>query len=1356
MRRVRGAGFSCALVAVIGWGSAGVAVAEPTGGRVGSTPPPAAAAGSGPSSADAAAAARARATGAPVEVVSRRSPTEQVFARPDGNLSATVSARPVRVQRKDGSWVPVDLTLRRTAGGLVPTAATVDLTLADGGGTTLATVDVHGKSLAMSWPTALPAPVVSGATATYADVLPGVDLRLTADAEGFEEQLVVRTAAAAANPALRTIRFGLATAGGLTVQAAPDGALSAVDSAGGTVFRSAPPVMWDTPAQPEAVAAGLPGLHRAAVGVRVADGVLELTPDPAVLAAPDLSFPLVIDPSWSTKGPAWTEVNSYDPDSTTWRTVPTSLAVGYQNYQPPTRVRSFIRFPLSSAIYGTQIRSATLRLFENWSPSCTAKAMQVYATGSFGASTSWNHQPAWGTLQGSKTVAYGHDAGCPAANLEFNTVTAVAAAAKAHGSVTLGLRAVDENDALAWKKFQVDGTTPQLTVVYNRPPRTPTAADLSTAAPTTSCGGTVQVNVQNGVLLKVRATDPDADKVRVIFSFTHVGGSTIGTTSAAVASGGTLSWQIAGRFNEGETYTWKAYVQDVDPGGAPLSSSGWSPTCTMLQNGTRPNQPKVTSADYPAYEYGSVVGRTGTFSISRGAPSDTDIVGYLYGLDQASPTAFVAAVGTEKTATVTATPPTWGPHDLYVQTKDSAGNLSTPLPYHFYVTAPTGALALWKLDEGTGTAAAGTVETSVPPAPGPTATLAGGATWTAGRLDGGLHFNGSTGSASTPLHVATDADLTVSAWVRLPSKGGPLTVLSEDGGAVSGFSLGYRPEQDRFAFTMSRQDGAGPVDTAWATSVVPLNTWVHLTGVQWRSQQKIGVYVDGALEGTAVHPTAWAAGGTVQIGRGKPGEFWPGDVDEVRVYDRALVDSEVADVVNYTKADPVAVWRMDDGASSPTAADTSGRNHPLTKGTGNSFSGAGYDNGCMVFTATTAASAAAVVNTAGSFSVSAWVKLSSTSATVTALSEVGGTGARFAVAALSTGKWVFNTTSADTTTATVWSATAPGVPTANRWTFLAASWDAASGQARLWVDGQGGVPVAASGSWNATSAFLVGGSKAGGVSANRWDGAIDDVRVHDRVLYAGEPADLYREGRNLASVAAPDGRWHLDEAVGTPAANDSSGRNRPMTLSGAAAFAPTGGHAGGALALSVTEQPDGTVTGGGTAATTYSATRTDRSFAVSAWVKLADGDRQQAVVSQDGVNAAGFSLSYVPDGGGSWVFVLPDQDAPGAGDSAAAAVAAWDTAGAWVRLVAEYDSFTRVTQLWVADSFGTRAGYGRRDTPWNAAGSLRLGRDRTGRLDDAGGTTTVVDGDFLAGSIDEVTLYTGSLSAGDRSTLLSS
>jgi hypothetical protein len=40
-----------------------------------------------------------------IAVVERRSETEQVFANPDGTFSASITSRPVRVHRPDGSWV---------------------------------------------------------------------------------------------------------------------------------------------------------------------------------------------------------------------------------------------------------------------------------------------------------------------------------------------------------------------------------------------------------------------------------------------------------------------------------------------------------------------------------------------------------------------------------------------------------------------------------------------------------------------------------------------------------------------------------------------------------------------------------------------------------------------------------------------------------------------------------------------------------------------------------------------------------------------------------------------------------------------------------------------------------------------------------------------------------------------------------------------------------------------------------------------------------------------------------------------------------------------------------------------------
>jgi hypothetical protein len=49
--------------------------------------------------------------------------------------------------------------------------------------------------------------------ATYANVLPGVDLKLTADVEGFSQVLVVKDRTAAADPTLATLAFPMTTPG---------------------------------------------------------------------------------------------------------------------------------------------------------------------------------------------------------------------------------------------------------------------------------------------------------------------------------------------------------------------------------------------------------------------------------------------------------------------------------------------------------------------------------------------------------------------------------------------------------------------------------------------------------------------------------------------------------------------------------------------------------------------------------------------------------------------------------------------------------------------------------------------------------------------------------------------------------------------------------------------------------------------------------------------------------------------------------------------------------------------------------------------------------------------------------------
>src|SRR5262249_13673270 len=68
--------------------------------------------------------------------------------------------------------------------------------------------DSSGRTLSWTFPFNLPVPVSHDATATYAEVLPGVDLQVTAtDQGGFSGVLVVKNPGAAANPALASLRL---------------------------------------------------------------------------------------------------------------------------------------------------------------------------------------------------------------------------------------------------------------------------------------------------------------------------------------------------------------------------------------------------------------------------------------------------------------------------------------------------------------------------------------------------------------------------------------------------------------------------------------------------------------------------------------------------------------------------------------------------------------------------------------------------------------------------------------------------------------------------------------------------------------------------------------------------------------------------------------------------------------------------------------------------------------------------------------------------------------------------------------------------------------------------------------------
>jgi hypothetical protein len=504
-----------------GGAAAGIAPAAQAAAPAGASP----VAGQGdgddvpPVSAEDRALASARSAGHAVAVPEDTTPTQAMNANPDGTLTLTQSTAPVRKWAGD-TWKDLDPTLHRGAGGTVsPAVTTSNVALSGGGSGPMATLTAAGRTISVSFPASfpapLPAPALSGSTATYADVIPGVDLQVTAGAQGtVSDVIIVRSADAAADPRLRSLELGVQAAGlTLGVGAAGDITLS---GAGGHVVLATPtPFMWDSAAAPASIPAATvngvavdahtgnplassasgPGVSAGYVPVAVTalDGSIVLTPDQAMLASPETVFPVYIDPVFVPPDPAgtsrsgWDTINSHYTTASNWDA--TELQVGDQAWESPFFVaRSFLNVPVSSKIYGSHIITAQFNVHEIHAASCTATPVKLVLTGAVSSSTTWSNPPSPntsnGTLQDTQTVAHGWDTSCPEAGVGFNVASAMQTAANARWTqATFGLQAGNEGDPLGWKKFNSTGS---LSVQFDHTPATPTAGDMSTS-PVTSC-----------------------------------------------------------------------------------------------------------------------------------------------------------------------------------------------------------------------------------------------------------------------------------------------------------------------------------------------------------------------------------------------------------------------------------------------------------------------------------------------------------------------------------------------------------------------------------------------------------------------------------------------------------------------------------------------------------------------------------------------------------------------------------------------------------------------------------------------------------------------------------------------------
>jgi hypothetical protein len=213
-----------------------------------------------------------------------------------------------------------------------------------------------------------------------------------------------------------------------------------------------------------------------------------------------------------------------------------------------------------------------------------------------------------------------------------------------------------------------------------------------------------------------------------------------------------------------------------------------------------------------------------------------------------------------------------------------AWNRTLTQPESVATAAPQG-VGEWKFNENSGS----TAFDSSPYARDFTLNLAGGAAWGQGVAGaGGLALNGTTGSANTSESVLnTDQSFTVDVWAKLNDTGTARTVVVQRGpSTVDPFALKY----DGAQWSAEMPNASSNPSTWWrAKADAVVNKWTHLVAVYDAGARTLKLtvgYQDSpdTLKSTVTGVVGWNSAGVLSVGRSSAGEFFNGNVDELKTF----------------------------------------------------------------------------------------------------------------------------------------------------------------------------------------------------------------------------------------------------------------------------------------------------------------------------------------------------------------------------------------------------------------------------------------------------------------------------------------
>lgn len=522
-------------------------------------------------------------------------------------------------------------------------------------------------------------------------------------------------------------------------------------------------------------------------------------------------------------------------------------------------------------------------------------------------------------------------------------------------------------------------------------------------------------------------------------------------------------------------------------------------------------------------------------------------------------------------------------------------------------SAPTnGLVGYWSFDEGVGNIARdysgnknnGTLSGATKPV------------WTSGYASKGLSFNGSSAYVNMGNIFNLTGSMTFSAWVKLNTTTGGQTIMckAEGGSYCVEFNIPVAGKISWNPFI------GGSYRTVSANSPAVINTWYHVVGVYDGSAVKL--YINGQLQTSTVTVSGnvsttsepFIIGANPNGGGTVISQFLNGMIDEARVYNRALSATEISNLykVGAQKLNSQPTLKpltLDSGLVGYWTMDNQDINWSTSKITDKSGSGnTGTITGLDKSTSTVSGKLGQSLIFNGNnyivggtspfdfpdqtFAVSFWGKTTGI-AEQFALSEgasVGGWGVGTGVACGNGCARIFYKNAGNSNAFEY--QTSKRINDGKWHHFVGImqtnTTNSAGNNGSIYIDGVYYPPSAAFGgsyAYGSSSKKWSIGARDEGATL-RWNGSLDDIRVYNRGLSAGEIKQLYNQGAgtkvNTSPVLKPlgldsglVGYWTMDNkdinwCTGTT--TDRSGNGNTGTLvSLSTTSSPVAGKIGQAL-----------------------------------------------------------------------------------------------------------------------------------------------------------------------------------------------